>query len=130
MSPRYRIFELQDRFPSTLVPIIMFGIGIFALAPFYAFRWRSPATLFFTWVIPIIPFVLVFDGIISALRTRTREEVEALLRSCGADSDGWEIHNGVETIARPVGRMNWIVAVKRGSGFEDGGTVRATTRRR
>ncbi len=34
---------------------------------------------------PIIPFVLVFDGFVSALRTRTPQEVEVLLRTCGAE---------------------------------------------
>lgn len=69
--------------------------------------------LFFVYVIPVVPFVLVFDGIISCLRTRTADEVEALLRTCGADSDGWEVKSGREQVIWPCGYLNWVICSKK-----------------
>lgn len=121
-SDGFGIFELQDRsFLNGFLTCVLFGLGIFALAPYYAiFVWQSPLTLFFTYAIPILPFVLVFDGWMSALRTRTPEEVEALLRTCGAQGytpeeieKKWEVTSGKERFMWPVGTLNWVVAVKR-----------------
>ena len=93
--------------------IVIFGLGIMTLAPYYAWKWRSVSTLIFTYLIPILPFVLVFDGLISSLRTRTPEEVEVLLRTCGADVDGWELKSGRTRHLWPCGYLTWIVCTKR-----------------
>ncbi|KAH8729435.1 hypothetical protein BGZ61DRAFT_529638 [Ilyonectria robusta] len=108
-SQGFAIFELQDRsFASALTNLVL-GIGVILAAPLYAWKWRSPATLIFSWLIPILPFVLVFDGYISSLRTRTPEEVEVLLRSCGADTSEWEMRSGSERHMWPCGYLNWII---------------------
>jgi hypothetical protein len=70
----------------------------------------------FTYLVPLIPFVVVFDGYVSCLRTRTPEEVEALLvRSIGRERlerEGWKLRNGSETHTWPIGRLNWIICAK------------------
>lgn len=88
------------------------------MAPYYALLWGAPMALFFTYVVPILPVVLVFDGWMSCLRTRTPDEVEALLRTCGAEGGEeeiakWEIRSGSEVFMWPVGRLNWIICAKR-----------------
>ncbi|KAH7157674.1 hypothetical protein B0J13DRAFT_176029 [Dactylonectria estremocensis] len=108
-SQGFAIFELQDRSFSSVVTCLLLGIGILLAAPLFAWKWRSPATLIFTYLIPILPFVLVFDGFISSLRTRTPEEVEMLLRSCGADTSRWEMTSGSERHLWPCGYLNWII---------------------
>jgi hypothetical protein len=110
-----RIFELQDRSAESILATFILGCGILLAAPYYAWKWRSPATLFFTYLIPILPFVLVFDGIVSSLRTRTPEEVEALLRTCGADVSDWEMRSGRTRHLWPCAYLNWIVCTKRGA---------------
>lgn len=75
-------------------------------------------TLIFTYLIPILPFVLVFDGWMSSLRTRTPEEVEALLRSCGAEGGEeelrrWEVRSGREMFFWPTGNLNWIICERK-----------------
>ncbi|KAL0934178.1 uncharacterized protein CTRU02_210977 [Colletotrichum truncatum] len=111
-SDGFAIFELQGRdLYSILMPAIL-GIGTFLMAPIFAWKLRSLTALIFTYLIPILPFVLVFDGYISALRTRTPEEVKALMRSCGARMDGWEVKSGRETHMPGIGYVNWIVAEK------------------
>jgi len=119
-TPLNSIFELQERtFLGGFVTLCLFGLGIFLMAPYYALKWRSPATLFFTYVIPILPFVLVFDGWMSALRTRTPDEVEALLRTCGASGGEeevarWEVRSGKTPFMWPFGNLNWIICVRNG----------------
>ncbi|KAF7536318.1 hypothetical protein G7Z17_g13064 [Cylindrodendrum hubeiense] len=108
-SQGFVIFELQDRSLASAMSNLILGIGVILAAPLYAWKWRSLATLIFCWLIPILPFVIVFDGYISSLRTRTPEEVEALLRSCGADTSEWEMSSGDERHLWPCGYLSWIV---------------------
>jgi hypothetical protein len=77
---------------SSLITIFLMGLLMFLITPFYF--WRSPGHLFFTYIIPIIPFVLVFDGYVSSLRTRTAEE------------DGHEQHTW------PTGYVTWVIGTK------------------
>lgn len=116
------IFELQDRSLSAFFTTLVFGLGILLTAPYYAWRWRSPMTLVFTYLVPILPFVLVFDGWMSMLRTRTPDEVAALLRTCGAapaDVARWELRSGEIRHLWPFGYLKWIVCVKKTEG-QDG----------
>ncbi|KAJ3501135.1 hypothetical protein NM208_g16997 [Fusarium decemcellulare] len=108
-SEGFAIFELQDRSFASVVACTILGIGAILSAPLYALKWRSPSTFIFSCLIPILPFVLVFDGYISALRTREPEEVEALLRSCGAETSRWEMRSGSEVHLWPCGYLNWII---------------------
>lgn len=110
-SDGFGIFEMQDRSFSSLVTCFMYGFFILLCAPF--FYWWSPIRLFFVYLCPIVPFVLVFDGLVSSLRTRTPEEVEVLLRTCGADTRDWEIKSGRERFLWPTGELNWIVCTKK-----------------
>ncbi|RCI13170.1 hypothetical protein L249_0402 [Ophiocordyceps polyrhachis-furcata BCC 54312] len=104
------IFELQDRSIATVMTILLMGVGIFFAMPLYAWKRRSITMLVFTYLVPILPFVVVFDGFISALRTRTPREVELLLRSCGGgDADKWEIRSRSDRFLFPCGYLNWII---------------------
>ncbi|CAD6449140.1 0d52555a-b56d-42bc-a31a-1772494bb005 [Sclerotinia trifoliorum] len=106
----FGIFELQERTLSSLITMFAMGIMILGITPFYF--WRSPGHLFFTYIIPIIPFVLVFDGIISSLRTRSAEEVEALMRGSGVDTQEWKVSSGRERHTWPTGYMTWVMGIK------------------
>ncbi|KAF4467188.1 hypothetical protein FALBO_5971 [Fusarium albosuccineum] len=105
----FAIFELQDRSIMSFLAVLLLPVGAVFSAPYYAFKWRSPSVLIFTWLIPIIPLVLIWDGIVSSLRTREPEEVGALLRSCTPDLTGWEFRSGKESFLWPCGYLNWII---------------------
>ena len=105
-----RIFELQERTISSMITITAMGLLMFAISPFYF--WRSPGHLFFTYIIPIIPFVLVFDGYISSLRTRTSDEIQALMKECGASTDGWTVKSGSAVHTWPTGYMSYVIGIK------------------
>ena len=104
------IFELQDRSWESFLNVIMFGIGVILSAAYFAWKWRSPATFIFTYLIPILPLVLVFDGFISCLRTRTPQEIESLLRSLQSDEKhDWVIKSGRQKFMWPCGYLNYVV---------------------
>ncbi|KAK4150571.1 hypothetical protein C8A00DRAFT_46069 [Chaetomidium leptoderma] len=114
----FGIFELQDRGVAGFLSCCLFGLGTLIMAPYYAFLWGAPLALFFTYVVPILPVVLVFDGWMSCLRTRTPDEIEALLRTCGAEGGEaeiakWEVKSGSEMFMWPVGSVNWVICVKK-----------------
>ncbi|PKS05050.1 hypothetical protein jhhlp_008417 [Lomentospora prolificans] len=112
-SHAFAIFELQDRHFSSFLPTLLLLPATFLLAPLYAIKHRSLSALFFTYIIPIIPFVLVFDGWMSGLRTRTPEEVEAMLRKHGGpEADKWKVKSGRERHLWPCGYVNWMVCYK------------------
>ncbi|KAI0102276.1 hypothetical protein GGR51DRAFT_562715 [Nemania sp. FL0031] len=111
-SDGFGIFELQSRTFSSFVSCMLFGFFILIIAPLL--YWWSPQILFFVYIVPIVPFVLVFDGLISSLRTRTADEVEVLLRTCGAsDAMDWVVHSGSETFLWPSGHLTWIICTKK-----------------
>lgn len=105
-----RIFELQERTVDSILTMFLLGFLMFFVTPFYF--WRSPGHLFFTYIIPIIPFVVVFDGIVSSLRTRTAEEVQEMMAQCGASTEGWTFKSGHEQHTYPTGYLTWIIATK------------------
>ncbi|KAM0322306.1 hypothetical protein ACHAQA_009595 [Verticillium albo-atrum] len=112
-SHGFALFELQAREPRSALACLLLGLGVLLSAPYHAWRLRSWTVLFFCWVVPVLPFVLVFDGLVSSLRTRTPDEVEALMRSCGADSTGWELTSGSDMHLWPVGYLHWVIATKK-----------------
>ncbi|KAI0864568.1 hypothetical protein F4860DRAFT_414256 [Xylaria cubensis] len=113
-SDGFGIFELQSRNFSSFVSCMLFGLFIFLIAPLL--YWWSPQILFFVYVVPIVPFVLVFDGFISSVRTRTADEVEILLRTCGSggNTTDWVVRSGSETFLWPCGHLTWILCTKKG----------------
>ncbi|KAI1826953.1 hypothetical protein F4861DRAFT_536426 [Xylaria intraflava] len=110
-SDGFGIFELQSRTISSFVSCTLFGFFIFLIAPLL--YWWSPQILFFVYAVPIVPFVLVVDGFVSSLRTRTADEVEVLLRTCGErNTADWVVRSGSETFLWPCGHLSWIICVK------------------
>ncbi|TFB06561.1 hypothetical protein CCMA1212_000489 [Trichoderma ghanense] len=108
-SHGFAIFELQDRSFANAVTVLMLGVAAIAMAPLLAWKRKSPAMFFFSWIMPVLPFVLVFDGLVSCLRTRTSGEIEALLRGCGADTTLWEMRSGRSKFIWPCGYLHWVI---------------------
>ncbi|KAL8334741.1 hypothetical protein RB598_009134 [Gaeumannomyces tritici] len=114
-SDGFGIFELQHRTVDSFFSTLLFGVGILLYTPIYALLERDLVALIFTYLLPVIPFVLVVDGWVSGLRTRTPDEIEALLRSCGAEggADAWELRSGSEKHMWPCGHLNWVICLKK-----------------
>ena len=117
-SSGFAILELQARNLPSLIMMALMGPLLLLITPFYF--WRDPVHLIFTYLIPIIPFVVVFDGFISSVRTRTGEEIKAMIDSleAGASRD-WEIRWGSEWHTWAIGEMTWVIGMK--NAVRDGG---------
>ncbi|KAK0704120.1 hypothetical protein B0T21DRAFT_377975 [Apiosordaria backusii] len=117
-SDGFGIFELQDRSLAGFLACCLFGLGAMVMAPYYAFVWGAPMALVWTYLIPALPAVLVFDGWMSCLRTRTPEEIKELLRNCGVAQEEvrkWEMKSGRERFIPGVGYVNWVIVTKKAS---------------
>ena len=108
------IFELQSRNLTSLLMVSLLWPLAMLLAPIYF--WQRPLHLFFTYLVPLVPFVWVFDGYISCLRTRTVEEVEELMRRAVGDDElkEWRVRSGEEVHTIAIGKLYWIIATKEG----------------
>ena len=83
------IFELPRRAPSTILLTFAFVFLLFVSTLWIRpFRWSR---LLWTYVIPIIPFALLFDGVVSCLRTYRPEELRELVGGLSGSEYRWEI---------------------------------------
>ena len=73
------IFEAQRRDIEHVVRFSLSPIAVLLLTPLI--RPVSIPRLFFTYIIPIVPFVVLWDGVVSVLRTYTNEELETMAKS-------------------------------------------------
>lgn len=84
------VFEATHR--SALAILLMFITPFLALifTPFIRpFRWSR---LFWTYLVPVVPFIILFDAIVSCLRTYTPAELETLsVEASSGMQYKWEI---------------------------------------
>lgn len=85
------IFEAQERsFPSILA-MVFSPISVWFTTPFIRpLKWGR---LLFTYLIPIVPLFVLWDGVVSCLRTYSVDEMTALVEHLeNKDSFNWEIN--------------------------------------
>src|SRR5579859_722591 len=83
------IFEITRRAPSTICMVIAFDLLLSVCAPWIRpFRWSR---LLWTYLVPIIPFVLLFDGVVSCLRTYRPPELREIVARLRSSEYQWEI---------------------------------------
>src|SRR5450756_2722609 len=83
------IFEIPRRAPSTIGLVFAFALMLFVCTPWIRpFRWSR---LLWTYLVPIIPLVLLFDGVVSCLRTYRPQELRELVEKLTANEYEWEI---------------------------------------
>jgi hypothetical protein len=83
------IFEITRRAPSTIALMFPWALMLFVLTPLIRpFRWSR---LLFTYVVPIIPLVLLFDGVVSCLRTYCPQELCEIIKKLSGMEYRWEV---------------------------------------
>jgi hypothetical protein len=83
------IFEITRRSAVTISLMFLWALTPFVFTPFvHPFRWSR---LLWTYVIPIIPFVLLFDGVVSCLRTYRPQELSELIEELTGAEYKWDI---------------------------------------
>lgn len=83
------VVELVDRVPALLLGSIFLPLMFCLVLPMLRpFQW---SWLFWTYVIPILPFWVMFDGIVSCLRIYSAPELHELTASLDAPGWTWEV---------------------------------------
>lgn len=82
------IFEIAERTPRTLVSVLL-GVPllVFALTPFI--RPFTCSRLFWTYLVPLAPLCIVWDGLVSMLRAYSPDELRTMAAATG-DRYHWE----------------------------------------
>lgn len=111
-SSGFAILELQDRTVESILTILSIG-PLMWLGSWYWF-WGDWTHLFWTYIIPVLPFVLVFDGLVSSLRTRNEMEIFRLMKGKveGTDGKGWRFESGKRQHTVGIGEMGYFIGVK------------------
>jgi len=83
------VFEITSRqWPKVLLSFPASFIGVYLLIwrmrPFRASWW------ILTWLVPVIPLVIAWDGLISHLRAYTNSEIDEMTRGLGGEEWTWE----------------------------------------
>jgi hypothetical protein len=84
------IFEGQERSFPSIVAMVFSPITVLLTTPFIRpFKWGR---ILFTYLIPMIPLFVLWDGLVSALRTYSVREMEDLIQQLeGKDSFVWQV---------------------------------------
>lgn len=83
------IFEMPQRSAKTIFMICCIPALSWLLAPtIRPFKWSR---LFWIYVVPVVPFVLFYDGIVSCLRAYSHEELEGLVAPLTTPGYEWQI---------------------------------------
>jgi hypothetical protein len=83
------IFEVSARHSLSLLAVLFVPVGAWLFVPFRRpFRWSR---LLWTYLIPVIPFVLFFDGLISCLRAYSLGELHEMTKGLASSAYRWEI---------------------------------------
>lgn len=83
------IFESVNRRPAALLGMLLQPLAVLLVLPFLRpFRWQW---LPLTYVLPVIPLFVAWDGFVSCLRVYSPDELRALVARIDAPGWTWEI---------------------------------------
>ena len=83
------IFEITRRAPSTIALMFPWALMLFVLTPLIRpFRWSR---LLWTYLVPMIPLVLLFDAVVSCLRTYRPQELREIIKKLSGIEYQWEV---------------------------------------
>lgn len=101
-------YELSDNSPPTA--LFWLAIPFAFLATFFLTPLVRPMTwqqLVFTYLVPVIPLFIAWDGAVSNARTYTVSDMEELVAPLRADGYRWELG----TVVGRGGRRAWLLGV-------------------
>lgn len=101
------LFEMtRGNWLSIMYIFLLAPISVLLYIPFIKpFRWPR---LILTYLIPLLPFMLVFDGIVSCLRTYSLKELQMMVKKVrGNNLYNWEI--GMKKCKRFPGGITYLI---------------------
>jgi hypothetical protein len=123
-SSGFAILELQDRRLASVLAVAS-AVGLFTIFMSGMLLWGSPTQIFWSMVIPVIPIVMTWDGIVSCLRVREFKELmelidEVLDTTNGGHNSAGNKGEGAEFLSNQLSEF----AAQRGNWAFEGGRRR------
>lgn len=85
------IFEVQERSFPSIIAMIFSPLSVLLTTPFI--RPFKIGRIIFTYIIPIVPLFVLWDGVVSSLRTYSVKEMNELVKNLNkTDKYDWEIN--------------------------------------
>ncbi|PSR56713.1 hypothetical protein AHMF7605_26075 [Adhaeribacter arboris] len=85
------VFEAQERSIISIVAMLLSPMSVWLTTPFI--RPFNIGRLIFTYLIPLVPLFVLWDGVVSALRTYSLAEMKQLVANVkGKENYDWEIN--------------------------------------
>jgi len=83
------IFEITQRNLFSILMVCLMPLAVLVVTPFLRpFSWSR---LVLTYLIPVIPFLVFFDGFVSCLRSYTLDELRKMTKEFSEEGYQWEI---------------------------------------
>lgn len=100
------VVEANDPGPIQFLFMLLFvPFFVLLISPFIGpYRWSR---ILFTYLIPLLPFLIVWDGLVSLLRIYSPDEMQELAKGVACDSFVWEsgkIRSGASSLLYLLGR--------------------------
>ncbi|MGD0469050.1 MAG: hypothetical protein ABSA54_11805 [Terriglobales bacterium] len=106
------IFEIARRAWSTIGLTFAFVLMLFVCTPLIRpFRWSR---LLWTYLVPIIPVVLLFDGVVSCLRTYRPHELREMVEKLSPSKYRWEIGEHSKSLGEAP--ITYLIGYKQAGG--------------
>ncbi len=99
------IFEGTSRAPAAIASMLLVPLLVLLLTP--KIRPVSWVQIVFTYVVPILPLLIFWDGLVSQLRTYSVKELEELTRGLQSPEYRWEI--GLLRIPRMPAGLPYVI---------------------
>lgn len=101
------VFEAGQRNPKMLLSMLLVPLAVLLMTPFIRpFRWSR---LLWTYLIPAVPLINLFDGFVSCLRMYSVEELGSL--TAGLTSDGYTWTAGTVSGQRVPMPVTYLIGV-------------------
>ena len=98
------VFEVVGRTLPNLIAMLFSPIPVLLAVPFLRpFDWRW---LLFTYVIPIIPFFVLYDGFVSCLRVYSVKELDVMISSL--DTEGYTFETGQVQVGKQPAYVTYL----------------------
>lgn len=85
------IFEAQERSIPSILAMLLSPVSVLLTTPFI--RPFKPGRIIFTYIIPVVPLVVLWDGVVSSFRTYSVKEMNELVNKLN-DKDKYNWDNG------------------------------------
>ena len=111
------IFEISERHPIMILVMPLVPLATLFLTPFL--RPFRLGRLIFTYLVPVVPALVFWDGAVSCLRTRRPAEMQALAdralqdAACEDEGRGYEFTAGRDRVRGLPVHVTWLVGCPR-----------------